>query len=132
MLLYAISKMKDVNIKYICDLDVNKFQPIQEILENNSNKKADAVFFFTGWDGRTKQAKESMLAEKYTAIEVGCAENIEDCFDLISVYEKTGTPLMMLENICYGKRELAAFNMIKKGLFGEVVHCTGGILPLSE
>jgi hypothetical protein len=66
-----------------------------------------------------------MLAGKYTAIEVGCSQTLEECFELIDTYEETGSPLMMLENCCYGRREMMVLNMVKKGLFGEVVHCTG-------
>ena len=33
---------------------------------------------------------------------------------------------MLLENCCYGKYELMVLNMIKKGVFGEVVHCECG------
>lgn len=35
-------------------------------------------------------------------------------------------PCMMLENCCYGKRELMILNMVKKGIFGEVIYCEGG------
>lgn len=141
MLENALAKMSDVDIKYICDLDTEKIKKGQEILTKFKKPKAiettdykeilkddeiDAMFFFTNWDGRVEQAKNSMRAGKYTAIEVGCAEKLEDCFELVKIYEETGTPLMMLENICYGKRELAAYNMIKQGLFGEIVHLTGG------
>ena len=31
----------------------------------------------------------------------------------------------MLENCCYGRREMLALNLVKQGLFGELVHCTG-------
>lgn len=33
---------------------------------------------------------------------------------------------MMLENCCYGREEMTLLNMIKKGLFGEIIHCQGG------
>ena len=33
---------------------------------------------------------------------------------------------MRMENCCYDRREMMALNMVKKGLFGEVVHCKGG------
>lgn len=141
MLRWALSKMKDVDIVYICDLEQEKIAKAQEILEKNGKPRAkettnyqdilndpqiDAVFLFTGWDDRVELAKQAMRAGKYTAMEVGCAANLQECFDLISVYEETGIPVMMLENICYDKRELATFNMLKKGLFGEILHCTGG------
>lgn len=32
----------------------------------------------------------------------------------------------MLENCCYGQKELTALNMARMGIFGEVVHCSGG------
>ena len=34
----------------------------------------------------------------------------------------------MLENCCYGRRELLVKNMVDLGLFGEIVHCSGGYL----
>ena len=33
---------------------------------------------------------------------------------------------MMLENCCYGREEMTILNMVKKGLFGELVHAEGG------
>lgn len=33
---------------------------------------------------------------------------------------------MMMENCCYGQYELAILNMIRQGLFGEIIHCEGG------
>jgi hypothetical protein len=33
---------------------------------------------------------------------------------------------MLLENCCYGKEEMQILNMVKKGLFGEIIHCQGG------
>jgi hypothetical protein len=33
-----------------------------------------------------------------------------------------------MENCCYGKRELMVMNMVRKGLLGDVVHCSGGYL----
>ena len=85
----------------------------------------DAVVIMTGWDSRPNMAKKAMLAGKYTAIEVGCSQTLEECFELIDVYERTGSPLMMMENCCYGRREMMVLNMVKQGLFGEIVHCTG-------
>jgi hypothetical protein len=33
---------------------------------------------------------------------------------------------MMLENVCYRRDVMAALNMVRKGLFGEIVHLQGG------
>lgn len=58
--------------------------------------------------------------------EVGGAENLEECFSLVDTWERTRTPYMFLENCCYGRREMMVLNMVKKGVFGEIVHCSGG------
>jgi hypothetical protein len=79
----------------------------------------------TGWGGRPEMAIEAMHAGKYVAIEVGCAENLQVCFDLVKAYEETKMPVMMLENCCYGRREMMALRMVREGLLGEIVHCTG-------
>ena len=42
-----------------------------------------------------------------------------------AAYEKTGTPCMMMENCCYGRNELMVLNMVRQGIFGDIVHCAG-------
>ncbi len=59
-------------------------------------------------------------------MEVGGAYTIEQCYELVRAYEETGVPFMFLENCCFGRREMMALNMVKQGLFGEIVHCSGG------
>jgi len=65
-------------------------------------------------------------AGKYTAVEVAGAYSVEDCWKLVRTHEETGVPCMMLENCCFGRDELMVLNMVRRGLFGEVVHCQGG------
>ena len=142
MLRECFAQMGDVEIYAICDLIEERLERGKKILESKGKPEAlcftdydemlsacakdiDAVVIMTGWDSRPEMAKKAMLAGKYTAIEVGCSQTLEECFELIDVYEKTGTPLMMLENCCYGRREMMVLNMVKQGLFGEIVHCTG-------
>ena len=59
-------------------------------------------------------------------MEVGGAYTVEDCWRLVRTQERTGTPFMLLENCCYGQMEMMVMHMVKEGLFGEVVHCSGG------
>ena len=137
----CLSKMKDVEIKTVCDASQKRMERAQEHIMNGGGYKVsfttdyhdilndpeiDAVFIMTGWSGRPQLACECMRAGKPVAIEVGCADTVQECFDLVDTYEQTGVPLMMLENCCYGRRELMMLRMVKEGLFGEVVHCSGG------
>ncbi len=86
----------------------------------------DAVIISTSWADHVNIAIDAMKAGKYAATEVGGAYSIEECWQLVKTYEQTGIPCMMLENCCYGQNELMVLNMVKKGLFGEIVHCQGG------
>jgi hypothetical protein len=67
-----------------------------------------------------------MKAGKYVGVEVGGAYSVDDCWRLVRTYEETGVPCMLMENCCYGRQELLVLNMVKQGLFGDIVHCQGG------
>lgn len=85
-----------------------------------------AVIIAASWDTHVRIACEAMEEHKYVGMEVGGAYSLEDCWELVRTYERTGTPCMMLENCCYGRDELLVLNMVRQGLFGDVVHCSGG------
>ena len=133
--------MKDIEITHVSDFSENRMQKAADMIKEkmgNTPKmtkdykeilrdgSVDAVFIMSGWDGRVEMAIEAMHAGKYVAIEVGCAAKLESCFDLVKAYEETKVPVMMLENCCYGRREMMVLNLVKQGLFGEIVYCTGG------
>lgn len=86
----------------------------------------DAVIISCAWEYHVEIALAAMEAGKYVGMEVGGNFAMEDCWKLVETSEKTGVPCMMLENCCYGKRELMVLNMVKKGVFGDVVACDGG------
>lgn len=86
----------------------------------------DAVFVFTSWQTHIRIACEAMKAGHYVGMEVGGASSIDECWKLVRTSEETGKPCMLLENCCYNDVEMALLNMIKQGIFGELVHCTGG------
>lgn len=135
------SKMKDTSVTALCDMSDERLERAKKAVTENSSvvpyltkdykevisdPEIDAVVIMIGWSGRPEMAMEAMRAGKYVAIEVGCADTLEECFDLVKTYEETGSPVMMLENCCYGRREMMALRMAREGLLGELVHCTGG------
>lgn len=137
----CLRHMKDVEIAMICDLRDNGLNKARDLLvevgrpapamtkdyeEVLANPELDAIFIMTGWSNRAEMAAKSLRAGKYTAIEVGCAFDLNECFHLLDAYEETKVPLMMLENCCYSRREMMALNVARQGLFGEIVHCEGG------
>ena len=133
--------MEDVEVAWLCDtyppaleagaaLLVSRGRPAPRMTADYRDILADgtvdAVFLMTGWDGRTEMAEASLLAGKYTAVEVGCAFALSECERLLRAHRATGAHLMMLENTCYMRRELMVLNVARRGLFGEIVHCSGG------
>jgi predicted dehydrogenase len=131
----------DIVITAICDIDpkriflaldnINKIgQKKPEVFgENNydyrnllASKNVDAVIISTPWLWHTRMAKDSMLAGKYTGLEVSAANTMEECWDLVNTHEQTGSHLMILENVNYRRDILAVLNMVKQNVFGELVH----------
>lgn len=90
--------------------------------------KPDALLILSAWESHVQIATEAMRAGIEVGMEVGGAYSVEDCWKLVRTYEETGKHCMMLENCCYGKRELMVLNMVRQGVFGEVVHCSGGYM----
>lgn len=91
-------------------------------------KEVDAVILCSSWDHHINIAVEAMEAGKYVACEVGGAYSLQQCWRLTEAYERTRVPVMLLENCCYGRDELMVLNMVRKGVFGTIVHCAGGYL----
>jgi hypothetical protein len=92
----------------------------KEMLEK---EKLDAVIIATYWDSHAPIAVEAMNNGTYPGIEVPAALTVENTWKLIETSEKTGIPCMMLENWSFRQDNLAALNMKRLGMFGEIVHC---------
>lgn len=135
----------DVLVTAICDIDSNRISLALDKIEKAGQKKpevfgksdydyrnllelkdVDAVIIATPWLWHTRMAKDTMLAGKYTGLEVSAANTIEECWDLVNIHEQTGTHLMLLENVNYRRDVLAVLNMVKQNVFGELVHFRGG------
>ncbi len=137
----VLNTMPDVDIVGVCDLYEDRLENGRKLVEEKRGaspmavtdyrrllevKEIDAIITPSAWEAHADVCIDSMLAGKYVATEVGGAYSVEQCWELVRTYERTRVPCMMLENCCYGKEELTVLNMIKKGLFGEIVHCEGG------
>lgn len=88
-------------------------------------KVVDAVYIATSWETHITVAKDFLQAGIPVALEVGGSLNINELWGLVDVYEKTKTPFMFMENCCYGKEELLGTALVRHGILGEVVHCSG-------
>ena len=88
-----------------------------------AKEKLDAVIIATYWDSHAPIAIEAMNNGTYPGIEVPAALTVENTWMLVETSEKTGIPCMMLENWSFRQDNLAALNMKRLGMFGDIVHC---------
>ncbi len=136
----VLLKMDDVEIIGVCDLYEDRIENAAKLVVDSGRKEpfktkdyrdfltlegVDAIMAYTSWDMHTEVCIAAMKAGIPTASEVGCEYALDNCWRLVHTQEETGTPYMFLENCCYGKEELFATAMARKGLFGEIVHCSG-------
>ena len=85
----------------------------------------DAVCVFTSWETHMRIAMDAMLAGFPVGMEIGAGQSLDECHELCRTSRRTGRPVMPMENCCYGETEMAVLNMVRKGVFGEIVHCRG-------
>ena len=88
--------------------------------------KPDCILVSTSWKMHIEITMYAMKRGIAVACEVGGAYDLDSLWALVRCYEETKTPVMMMENCCYGRLELLALEMKRRGLLGEIVHCEGG------
>jgi predicted dehydrogenase len=132
--------MEDVEVVAISDLYEDRLQqavqsardvnhPIPDTYTNYKDLLArsdiEAVIVASSWTSHLEIAIAAMKAGKYVGSEVGGAASLEECWELVRTSEATGMHCMLLENCCFGREEMAVLNMVRQGLFGELIHCQG-------
>jgi len=134
--------MENIEINAVCDLTRSKAdsaadycvkagKPRPNVYCRDENtwkelldkEKLDCVIIATYWDSHAAIALHAMKNGIYPGIEVPAALTVEDTWQLVETSEKTGIPCMMLENWSFRQDNLAALNMKRQGMFGEIVHC---------
>ena len=63
---------------------------------------------------------------KHVLQEVPGAFNLEECWATVEAAERNRRHCMMLENCTYGEAEMLAFNLIHKGMLGDIVQAEVG------
>jgi len=89
-------------------------------------KGLDAVLIVTPWEWHATMAIAAMEAKVAVGCEVVAGITLQDHWDVLRTQQRTGTPYMLLENVCYRRDVMAVLQMVRAGLFGELVHLQGG------
>ena len=144
-LLRVLLEMEDVLVPAICDIDQEHLTRAQRLIERSGRdtpegyskdeydyqnmvirEDLDGIIVATPWVWHTPMSVDSMRAGKYCAPEVWGAASLDEVWQLVRASEESGMPCMMLENHCYDRDSMAILNMVRKGLFGDLVHCHCG------
>lgn len=131
---------KDYEVVAVCDEFEDRTQLAADDVENKTGKRPfasanyedilnykdmDAVYVATSWETHVEIAIEALKKGIPVALEVGGAYSLESLWKMVETQEQTKTPLMFMENCCFGREELLATAMARKGVFGDIVHCQG-------
>jgi hypothetical protein len=102
-------------------------QAYRRLLEGSGKAgKLDGVIIATPWEWHAEMAIAAMQAKVAVGCEVVAGVTLQDHWDVLNTQLKTGTPYMLLENVCYRRDVMAVLQMVRAGLFGELVHLQGG------
>ena len=136
----ALRKREYVDFVAVCDPDDERLEYIAKEMQDDGRPRPacyhdykqcideqnpDVILVATGWEMHLKVTTYAMEKGIAVACEVGGAYSLESLWELVRLYERTKTPIMMMENCCYGRIELLALNMKRQGVLGKIVHCEG-------
>jgi predicted dehydrogenase len=136
----------DVELVAICDIDNRMLTSAKEIITKSGKKmplvytgddyawkkmvekeKLDGIVIATPWEWHKAMIIGSLEAGiKYVGTEVILGITLQDHWDVVKAAEKYNAHVMMLENVCYRRDVMAVLNMVRQGLFGELIHLQGG------
>lgn len=88
----------------------------------------DLVYICTPWPYHAPMAVAAMKAGAHAACEVPIGLTVKECWEVVKTSEETKKHCMMLENCCYDFFEMLTLNMVRQGLFGELVHAEGAYI----
>ncbi len=140
-------KVPGAEIHAVCDIVPEKVARNQDAVEKAGQRRPagydrgpwdfqrlcqqedlDLVFTATPWEWHVPVCVAAMKAGKHAATEVPAAVTLEECWQLVETAEKQRRHCVMMENCCYDRAEMMVLYMVRRGLFGEVLHGECGYL----
>ena len=134
-------RIDGVDIVAICDIDEPRAREVAGWVESKdrpapdlytrgetdyrrlcARDDVDLIFNATPWRWHVPICVEAMETGKHTAVEVPAAYTIDGCWQLVEGAETNQRHCVMMENCCYGRRELMILNMVRGGFLGEILH----------
>lgn len=140
-------RIEGVEVKAICDLlpaHVERSQKLvtgagqpkptgysggaEEFKRMIDQEELDLVFTATPWEWHAPVMLYAMRNGSHAATEIPMAISLEELWELVETAEQTKRHCVMMENCCYDRTEMMILNMVRQGLFGELLHAECGYL----
>ena len=140
-------RIEGVRLVAVCDIDESKVSRVQEWVVQADQprprgyvrgerdfermcqeEELDLVFTATPWRWHVPVCVAAMTNGKHAATEVPAAVTLDECWQLVETAERTKKHCVMMENVNYGRAEMMVFNMVRQGVFGEIMHGECGYL----
>lgn len=137
----------DVELVAICDIDDRMLASSKEMITKSGKKMPqvftgdiyawrkmldikggiDGIIIATPWEWHKEMIIGSLESGiRYVGSEVMLGITLQDHWDVVKAAEKYNAHVMMLENVCYRRDVMAVLNMVRQGIFGELIHLQGG------
>ncbi|NCI46529.1 Gfo/Idh/MocA family protein [Sediminibacterium soli] len=141
-----VLRRNDVDLVAVCDIDDRMLASAKTIIDKSGRKmpevftgseyawkkmlekkKLDGIIIATPWEWHKPMIMGALDAGvKYIGTEVILGITLQDHWDVVHAAEKNNAHVMMMENVCYRRDVMAVLNMVRQGLFGELIHLQGG------
>ncbi|MBW3555050.1 MAG: Gfo/Idh/MocA family oxidoreductase, partial [Gemmatimonadetes bacterium] len=93
-----------------------------------AEEELDLVFTATPWSLHAPVCIAAMEHGKHAATEVPMAVTLDELWAMVETAERTRRHCVMMENCCYDRTEMMILNMVRQGVFGELLHAECGYL----
>jgi len=144
---HNLTQVRGCRILAICDIDPANAERAAEVVVQAGQPKptlytrgetdfvrlceeedVDLVYTATPWRWHVPVCLAAMENGKHAASEVPISFTLQGCWQLVESAEKHRRHCVMMENVCYGRMEMMVLNMVRQGLFGELLHAECGYL----
>ncbi len=134
-------RIEGVELRAVCDIVPEKVKNAQDLAVKAGHPKPkgyskgeydfkrmcqkedlDLVYTATPWEWHAPVCVAAMENGKHAATEVPATVTLEECWQLVETAEKQKKHCVMMENCCYDRPEMMVLNMVRRGLFGELLH----------
>src|SRR5664279_1934347 len=140
--LWNALQRQDVDVIAICDVDEVSLKSARELIAKSGKampkiftgdphvyrklleeKDLQAILIATPWEWHTPMILDGISAGiKYIGTEVVLGITLQDHWNVVNAATTQGAQVMMMENVCYRQDVMAILQMVRQGLFGELIH----------